>query len=316
MPGLPILGLLLLAPPSDLAARLQRLASGFDGRVGIAVIHDGKRTSVNGDRRFSLQSVMKLVVATAVMERVDEGGLRLNQPVLVRRSDLSVHVQPIAKRVGPKGYRTTVGDLVRRAIIDSDSAATDVLYAKVGGSAGIMGTLRRKDLSGIRVDRDERHLQSDTAGLTWRPEYTDPAEFAAAEARVPPGLRTAAFERYRKDSRDTATPDGMAELLRRLATGTLLSSSSTHFLRRAMSDCATGRDRLRAGTVRGWKLEHKTGSSGTVDGLTVATNDVGILIAPDGRPSVVVVFVADSRRNAKDRAALIAGVARIVSGRR
>jgi hypothetical protein len=74
---------------------------------------------VNGDKRFSLQSVMKLIVGVAVMDAVDHGRWRLDEPVVVHRKDLSLYVLPIAK--GNRWRRfTTIGDLVRRAIVDSD----------------------------------------------------------------------------------------------------------------------------------------------------------------------------------------------------
>ncbi len=47
-------------------------------------------------------------------------GWRLDETVGVRKEDLSVGVQPIAKQVSAEGCRTTVGDLVSRAIVDSD----------------------------------------------------------------------------------------------------------------------------------------------------------------------------------------------------
>ena len=75
---------------------------------------------------------------------------------------------------------------------------------------------------------------------------------------------------------------------------------------------ATGTDRQRAGVAPGWRLGHKTGTSGSWRGVTAATNDVGILTAPDGRRISVVVFIGDSTANARERADLMARVARAV----
>jgi beta-lactamase class A len=45
--------------------------------------------------------------------------------------------------------------------------------------------------------------------------------------------------------------------------------------------------------------------------VTAATNDVGILTAPDGGHFIIAVFIADSRETSARRAALMADIARI-----
>lgn len=311
----------LMMEKNVLRDKLRRLAREFDGRVGICV-QSGPNSvaSVNGSQRFSLQSVMKLVVACAVLDAVDRRVLRLSDAVLLRRQDLSLYVQPLAERVnaavsaGQKGYPTTLGDLVSRAVIDSDSAATDLLFARVGGAAGIRAVLLRAGVAGgVRIDRDERHLQTETVGLTWRPEYVDAAVLARAEKQVPSHKRDAAFRAYLRDPRDTATPDGLASLLYKLATGKILSPASTQYLLSVMRRTVTFPDRLKAGIPAGWTIGHKTGTSQTWKGVNGVTNDVGMLTAPDGRQYAVAVFIAESRRPPKERAALMAEVARAVA---
>jgi beta-lactamase class A len=173
----------------------------------------------------------------------------------------------------------------------------------------VQGVLDRFGLAGVRVDRDERHLQTETAGLKWRPEYVDSALLDRAYAAVPETQRDAAFQAYRADSRDTATPTGMVSLLRSLAAGKLVSAPLTRRLLEIMAETVTFPDRLKAGVSGGWALAHKTGTSGTWRGLTAATNDVGILTSPRGDLVSVVVFIADSRASAADRARLMARVA-------
>jgi beta-lactamase class A len=296
------------APP--LQTELDRLANGTNGRIGACVADASTIVCVNGDQRSSLQSVMKLVVAVAALERVDAGQWRLGEAVIVRRDDLSVGVQPIAKLVGASGFRTTIGDLLRRAIVDSDSAATDVLVTRLGGTKAVQAVLDRHHIAGVRIDRDERHLQTETTGLEWRPEYVDPEVLDRASEALPKARREAAFRKYQADARDTATPRGMVSLLQALAEGRLLSADSTEHLLRVMTETVTFPDRLKAGLSPGWTLGHKTGSGGGLGGVAVATNDVGILTAPDGDRISVAVFVSDSRAADEERAAVIAGVAR------
>jgi len=300
------------AQPGQLQNALIRITRGFDGRVGVCVQDASSTACVNGAQRFPLQSVMKLLVGIATMDAVERKGWRLDETVIVRKQDLSLAVQPLAALVTGDGFQTTIDDLVRRAIVDSDSAATDFLVARLGGPRAVQEVLDRHRVSGVRFDRDERRLQTEIAGLTWRQEFVDGAVLDRALAAVPEARRDAAFRAYQKDPRDTATPLGMAVLLQSLARGTLLSPASTRRLLEIMTQTVTFPDRLKAGVPPGWTLAHKTGTSGTWRGVTAATNDVGVLTAPDGRLISVVVFIADSKASSENRAALMANVARTV----
>lgn len=59
-------------------------------------------------------------------------------------------------------------------------------------------------------------------------------------------------------------------------------------------------------------VAHKTGTSGTRDGLTAATNDIGIVTLPDGRHLAIAVFVSDSTADETTREETIAKIARAV----
>jgi beta-lactamase class A len=294
-----------------LQIEFQTLTRGFDGRVGICAQDETGLACAKGDQRFSLQSVMKLLVGLAVMDAVDHRGWRLDEEIVVRKEDLSLYVQPIAELVKDQGYRTTVGDLVRRAIVDSDSAAADILVGRLDGPKEVQPSLDRRAISGVRFDRDERHLQTEILGLEWRSEFVDPAILESAIAGVPQEHRDMSYRQYQTDPRDTATPRAMASLLYALANGKLLSPTSTTYLLEMMSKTVTFPDRLKAGVSKGWKLGHKTGTSGTWEGVTAATNDVGLLTAPDGHKISIVVFVGDSREAPSKRAAIIASAARL-----
>ncbi len=289
---------------------LEQLTAGFNGRVGVCAADDISEACVHGEQPFPMQSVMKLPVAIAVLDAVDRDQLRLDDPVVVRKEDLSVFVQPIAKLVGPNGFATTLDDLLKRAIIDSDNACADILMARVGGAAAVQAALNRLALVNVMVNRDEKHLQSEIVGLEWRAEYLDPATFDRAIAAVPAATRESAWRVYLRDTRDTATPRGMAFLLQRLARGHILSAASTAHLLDVLRQTTTSPDRLKAGVPEGWAIGHKTGTSGDWNGSTAATNDVGVITTPDGRVMSLVVFIADSRAPAVDRAALMAKIAR------
>jgi beta-lactamase class A len=302
------------ADVSPLTRQLEELARRSDGRLGVCVIDVRNGEScVRGDERFSLQSVMKLIVAAAAMDAVDRKGWSLDDVLVVRRQDLSLNVQPLADIVRREGeFRTTVGDLIERAVTESDSAAADILFARLGGEPALREFLvRNQAYGGIRVDRDERHLQTEITGLQWRPEFVDPAVLARARSRVTDEAQSAAFTAYLRDPRDTATPRAMARFLAQLSAGNMLSTASTRHLLGVMERTRTSPGRLRAGAPAGWTVAHKTGTSGDMNGVNGVTNDVGVLTAPDGGRLAIVVFLGESRQSASVRDAVIASAARI-----
>jgi len=299
-----------------LAQQLRGLASASDGRVGICAgdVTTTTMACVNGDERFPMQSVMKLVVATVVMDAVDAEGLKLSDVIVLRPEDASPGPQDLANLVRARGrLEASVDELIRRAVADSDSTSVDVLMARLGGTAAVQAFLQRKQVTGIRIDRDERHLQAESVGLIWRPAFADDKTFQAAIAALPTAKRDAAWSRYLIDPRDTATPMAMAGFLTALTTGKLLSPASTKHLLAVMASTVTGADRLKAGLPPGWKIGHKTGTGRQWQGMTSDTNDVGILTAPDGRTILIAVFVAQSRGSNEQRAAVIAESARLVT---
>lgn len=294
----------------ELQLDLHNLTAGFKGRVGVCVQADTKPVCVNGDQRYSIQSVVKMLVSMAVLDAVDHKGWKLDTRIRIFNKDRSLSAQPIADKIGPNGYETTIDELIRFTTNESDSLACDLLIERLGGTAVVQDFLKRKGIEGIRIDRNERDLQTEVVGLKWRPEFTDSKVLDDATKAVPEARRDQAYRNYVKDPRDTATPVGMVQLLQKLVQGKLLSQASTKYYLSVMEQTATGTDRLKAGLKPGWVLGHKTGTSSTWKGLAAATNDVGFFRSPTGKLITIAVFVGDSTETPERRAAIIADIAR------
>jgi beta-lactamase class A len=300
--------------PAALSARLNDLASGFPGRVGIAVedIQAGWIADEDGARLYPQQSVSKLWVSMAVFDAIDQGRLTLADPVTVRRQDMSVFNQPIQKRLVDGVYATNIDDLLGYAIAQSDNAANDVLVRRVGGSGVVRRWLVTHHVVGVRPGPQERILQSEIAGVAWRPEYSFGEAFWTAREAIAPKVRAARLQAYLTDPQDGATPDGVVEGLGRLVQGRLLSPASTQRLLQILGQTTTGPARLKAGLGAGWSIAHKTGTGQDLGDLSTGYNDVGLLTAPDGRTYAVAVMIASTRAPIPLRQALMADVARAV----
>ena len=306
-------------PPSPavthaLEQRLDALAQGFAGKVGIAVedVRTQAVVAVDGRTLYPQQSVSKLWVALAVLGQVDRGGLSLDEPIRVTRADMSVFNQPIQKLLGPDGYATTLGDLLGWAISRSDNAANDILIRRVGGPAAVAAVLAAKDLPGIRASPEEHLLESRIAGLAWRPDYSFGQAFWTARDQVDPAVRARKLQRYVDHPEDGATPKGIVRALGRLQRGELLSAASTAKFMGLLTATDTGPLRLKAGLGPGWTIAHKTGTGQDLGDLTTGYNDVGLITAPNGDAYAIAVMIAETRRPVPERQALMAAVSRAV----
>lgn len=313
---LPVPAAVRAPAPAGLGTTIESLRNAFDGLAGISVrsVEDGWAIdTVDADRRMPQQSVSKLWVALTLMDAIDAGRIRLDDPVLVTPEDLTLFHQPIARLVTAAGYRTTIRDLLDRAMTQSDNTANDRLLNAVGGPAAVRAFIARRDLGNIRFGPGERQLQSATAGISWQQSYARGRGFETARARLAPSVRQAAYQRYVADPIDGAAPSAIADALVRLKRGELLSPDATAYLLGVMTASRTGHARMRGGLPPGWSLAHKTGTGQNYLGRTAGFNDVGLLTAPDGRSYAVAIMIGDTSRPAQERQKLMQAVVATVA---
>jgi beta-lactamase class A len=252
--------------------RLAILTTNVSGRIGICVSDGQSAASLHGDQQFPLYGVSELPVAVAVLDAVDSSQLHLDSVVTRQPDDQGSAAQLQARSVGHHGAKTTIQDLLVRMLADSDRAATDFLIKKLGGPRVVQSVLVKKGIRGFKIDLNEQDTPS-----------------------------------FASQHHNTATPIAVANLLQRLVNGWLLSPRSSALLLETMVKTHDFPDRLKAGVPTGWLLAHKTGTGTSTHGVSGASNDVGILMAPDGSGFVVaVVLWSKSRWSDQNQAALIA----------
>lgn len=310
MSSLALLLLPALLRPSPIEERLLEIQAQSKGAVGAAIITPTSSHYLRRHERFSLQSVMKMMVGMAAMDQVDQGKWRLDQKFTFRQSDLSVSHQPIKDILGKRAsMQISLADCIELMVTNSCSGAADFIIRELGGPQVVTAFLRKKGIHDMRVDRQERDLQTQISGLKWKLAYADEKVFDADEARLSQAARDAAYARYQADPRDTTTPDAMGRLLTKLVTGKLLSPRSTQTFISVMERTKTGPDRLRAGVKEGWTLGNKTGTSSTHRGVAGATNDVGFVRNAKGDWIVIVALLRNSRHAPAERAGILRQVA-------
>ncbi len=271
----------------------------------------GQAFYLNGDERFPLASVCKLPIAMNLLALVDEGKFALNQEIEVLPRDVVSGVSPMAKR-WPAQRRFPLQEMIELMVAQSDNTAVETLF-RIGGEGPAMAArFREWKIEGIRVDRSERQCGLDRNGIT---QYPPPAEWTdesiqALMAKAKPEVQYQATKRFLNDPRDTGTPNGTVQLLKRAFGGEVLSKTSTALLIKTMKATTTFPTRLKGLLPAGTVVAHKTGSSGTIRGLTAVTNDSGVIFLPDGGQLAVSVYVKASTRSDSERDSVIARIAR------
>ncbi|MEA3003388.1 MAG: beta-lactamase class [Sphingomonadales bacterium] len=276
-----------------LEAEIRAIAQGFNGDIGIAVedVQSGWTAAYDGDTYFPQQSVSKFWVALTALNKADQGALSLGAPVTLHRDDITLFHQPIAAQIRGDGYTTTVGELMTRALQQSDNTCNDFVLWQAGGPEAVRAFLHDKGINGIRFGPGERLLQSAIAGITWKQAYATNGGFYRARDALPAASRRAAFERYIASPMDGAMPLGVVDALSRLKRGELLSPASTQRLLGIMSHTKTGPQRLKGGLEPGWTLSHKTGTGQVLGGVQAGYNDIGVITGPDGHSYAMAVMI-------------------------
>ncbi|HEU0092985.1 MAG TPA: class A beta-lactamase [Vicinamibacteria bacterium] len=275
-----VLAMMLGRDLAGLAPELERIEKESGGTLGAAalLVETGETVAWNGDGHFPMQSVCKAPIGMAVLHEVDAGRLSLDTEIRLEAADLvpsGMH-SPLRDAHPQGGVAVPLRELLRLSVEESDGTASDVLLRVLGGKAKAQACLSSLGIEGIRIETTEGEIGRD----------------------------------YGAQYRSWASPLAAVAWLAALQEGKGLRAGSRELLLGWMRVTRTFPTRLKAGLPAGTEVAHKTGSSGSRDGVSAATNDIGIVTLPNGRHLAVAVFLRDSKADAETRDAAIAKVAR------
>ncbi len=265
--GLIILATLIsnqLYSQNSLQRQFEQIAGTLNGKMGISVLHieTGESVSLNGDKRFPMQSVYKFPIAMVMLHEVDAGNFALEDTVDINVNEYIPKAghSPLRDKY-PQGARLTINEIIAYNISQSDGTACDVLLRLLGGTAKTEKSVHDLGVKNIAISTTEM-VQVAHDSIQYQ---------------------------------NWSTPQAMNELLVILHNGNYLSETSRKLLLEYMSVPDKWFDRRIKGLLpEGTKLAHKTGTAGTINGLTRATNDAGIITLPDGSHLAITVFISDS----------------------
>eukprot|EP01042_Synura_sphagnicola_P018164 gene18164-22974_t len=191
---------------AKLDSGIKTIEQSTKGRLGVGLIDlkDRKSWSYRGSEPFPLQSVFKLPLAIGVLQAVEAGKLKLDQPITVTRNDLSLYHSPLAKAFKGERNDYPLRELLTLSTGQSDNTAADLLLRLIGGPQALTALLKDGGVTGISVDHYERVFQPEILGLPgygWN-EAIDTAKFYAAIKAIPAAERKKRLQATLTDKRD------------------------------------------------------------------------------------------------------------------
>jgi beta-lactamase class A len=266
---------------NDLGLRkqIEQIARPVKGIVGVSIknVETGDTLSYHGAARLVMHSVMKFPIALTVLHRVDTGKLQLNQRIHVTRRELRKDTWSPLRDKYPKGGEFTVSTLLGYMVSQSDNNACDILLKVLDGPKTVQTYLLQLGIKGIAVRASELDMAS-----AWELQYAN-----------------------------WCKPVEMTDLLDLFYQDKILTKANTDTLYKMMLNTTTGAKRLKGLLPPGTVVAHKTGTSPTnADGLSPATNDVGIITLPNGKHLIISVFVCNSTSDEAIREGTIAKIAK------
>jgi beta-lactamase class A len=265
---------------TSLQRQIQGIAADAHGRVSVAcsLPESSLKCDLDPHARPPMQSVFKFPLAVTSLHLVEQQKVSLDQPVRFLPSDrILPHTHsPLQDKCPEANVSVPLRELLGLAVSQSDNVAADIVLRTIGGPAIVNSYMDSIGVSGFHLEDGEDGLARDLAA-----QY-----------------------------RNWFEPAGAVQLLRRISDDSPLTPEHTRMLLTWMQDAATGPRRINGDLPYGTIVMHKTGSSGTRDGVTFATNDIGLITLPDGRRVAIAIFVTDSRAGDDARDAVIARIAK------
>jgi len=324
--------LILLAPANvrseSLANQFAQLEADFAGNIGVYVksLEDGSTVTYNTDRLWYLASTVKIPIAIAILQRVENGEFSLSDELAVKESD---YVDGSGDLLWQEpGSSHTIRELLIRMIRDSDSVAADMLLRHIGEEAfnrQIQDRIVNEGFEHITTILEVRYdAYSNLHENVWDLSNVEIIQLQSVnplDARLEEFMRlagieenelnapgiAAAFEEYYESNINSGNLISMGLMLERLAEGEYLNEEHTQFLLDVMTGITTGDDRIKAGLPEGTRFAQKTGTQ-----IRRAVN-VGIIYPPNGDPPIVVAACTEKVGWLAESERVLAEIGRIIT---
>ncbi|MBK3868464.1 serine hydrolase [Pseudomonas stutzeri] len=310
-----------------LEQELRRIDAAAPGKLGVYIKHlgDDGELRYDAERFWYLGSAVKVPIAIAVLQGVDEGAFSLDQRLTLETEDKVDGSGDLVWQDAGVDY--ALRDLLEEMLIESDNTAAnmlirllgeDELNARTGKSMGgdfeaiTTFTQVRRDVYG-EVHPDAAKLDNMQLVELASAPFSQPRYQALARVlnRQPDELKAASMEeayaRYYARHLNSSSLVAYGALLEKLVRGELLSANSRDLLYGDMKLGSYDNYRLEAGLPEDVPFIQKTGTQ-----LGRACH-VGVIEPQDETRAIVVVACAEELDEGKEAGQLFEQVGRAIS---
>jgi len=265
---------------TTLQQKISVIAADARGKVSVACSLPGSdlNCDLNPHARPPMQSVFKLPLVMTALHLIEGHSFSLDQPVRFLPSDrILPHTHsPLQDKYPEANVDIPLRELLRLAVSLSDNSAADLVLRVIGGPEVVQRYMNSIGVDGFQLKDGERGLHGDVAA-----QY-----------------------------RNWFEPASAVKLLRRISDDSPLSVEHTTLLLAWMKETPTGAHRIKGELPEGTSVMHKSGTSGSGNGVAYATNDIGLIALPNGRRLAIAIFVTDAAADDDTRDAVIARIAK------
>jgi beta-lactamase class A len=267
------------AQSNSLKNQIIEIAKEAKGTVGVSVlnIETKKSISYNGNLHLPMQSVMKFPIAITVLHEIDLGKFKIDQLIYISKNDLPKTYSPLRDKYPNGNVDVSIRELLSYMVSQSDNDACDILLKTLGGTRKVEDYMHSLGIKNTSVKASEFQMAQ-----AWNVQFTNWCE-----------------------------PVAMTQLLNIAFRPNFLSQNSHTYLWQMLQETITGPKQIKGLLPVGTLVAHKTGRSSTNEqGITAATNDVGVINLPNGRHLAIAVFISNSPTDLAMRESIIARIAK------
>ena len=295
--------------------------------IGLSAVHIERNEVIshNSQTPFFMASTIKLPIAVAFLQRVDEKKDSLNRRVVLDTNNSVPGSGTLYHLFEKKRLTISLKQVLNYMMKNSDNSASDAILHEVQGPVYVTKRMLALGFKNIYVNRSILEMLLDSNHISHeylkdrQPVFSLEKKFNS----TPLAIRTSAWERFQNDIRDTTTPDQMAQLLVKIHKKEALSEESTSVLLDIMEKCRSGRSRIKGLLPANVKVAHKTGTWAIGEqnylrypgskNLYRFASDVGIITLPQNKGHIALaVYVKSKDASDYRRARSIALVSRAI----
>lgn len=261
-------------------SEIRKIIQDKQAEVGVAVLYKDEVYTLSNNRKYPLMSVFKFHVVVTALKKMEKENIALDSMVYIEPGQMHADTySPLRDKFPGQRIHISYGDIITYTITHSDNNTCDWLIGFAGGMEVVDAYIKSLGINAQNLTETE-------AGM---------------------------HENIMRCYNNWSTPLAVAELLEKVYTEAVLTDEHFRFLEKAMLDCSTGTDKLKAGLPAGVRFAHKTGSSDrTETGVKIGDGDAGVIYMPDGSKCYLVVIIKDSKETDGENAKIMENIASAV----